>query len=512
MLQARILGGRLAVASALAMLGGLAAPEGSLALEQKLIAADGLANDEMSAAEVEGPLAVAGSPVADGGRGVVYVFSRSGDTWTASGRLTASDRAAGDQLGASVAIDGDTIVAGAPGDDGARGSVYTFSTAGPFLRTETAKLTASDRAADDALGQVAIDGDTIVAGATFDDVGVNAAQGAVYTFTRTGAAARTETAKLTASDGASGDDLGGSVAIDGATIVAGAAFDTAGGTAFGGSAYTFTRTGAAVRSETAKLTASAAGVGDFLGLSVAIEGDVIAAGVPGDDVGANSDQGSVLTFSATGAAARTETARLTVSDGAALDRLANGRIDIDGGTIVAGAGEDDVGANASQGSLYTFSASGAPARVETARLTPADGAAEDSFGSWVAISGTTIIGVSPSDDVGSNLNQGSASIFFDPVPAPPEVTDTMPPETSRIKGARRVVRGKRAKYRFSSSELGSTFECRVDEKAFKPCASPFKLRTKRLRPGRHKLLVRAVDPAGNADPTPARKRLKVVAG
>ncbi len=47
-----------------------------------------------------------------------------------------------------------------------------------------------------------IDGDTIVAGATGDDVGVNPVRGSVYTFARTGAAARTETAKVTVSDGA----------------------------------------------------------------------------------------------------------------------------------------------------------------------------------------------------------------------------------------------------------------------------------------------------------------------
>ena len=70
---------------------------------------------------------------------------------------------------------------------------------------------------------MAIDGDTIVAGANArrhscrdDD------RASVYTFARTGAATRTQTAKLTATDGAAGDNLGSSVAIDGDTIVAGA--------------------------------------------------------------------------------------------------------------------------------------------------------------------------------------------------------------------------------------------------------------------------------------------------
>ena len=65
-----------------------------------------------------------------------------------------------------------------------------------------------------------------------------------------------------------------------------------------GSAYTFARTGAAARTETAKLTASDGAAGDLLGESVAIDGDTIVAGAPGDDVGATSDQGSASVFAA----------------------------------------------------------------------------------------------------------------------------------------------------------------------------------------------------------------------
>ena len=127
-------------------------------------------------------------------------------------------------------------------------------------------------------------------------MGANVDQGSAYTFARTGAAARTETAKLTASDGAAGDLLGGSVAIDGDTIVAGTPGDAAGANLGQGSAYTFARTGAAARTETAKLTASEGAAGDILGSSVAIDGETILAGAPGDDVGATPDQGSASVF------------------------------------------------------------------------------------------------------------------------------------------------------------------------------------------------------------------------
>ena len=152
---------------------------------------------------VDGSTAAVAGPSAGGGRGAVYVFANSGGSWLPTAKLTASDGAAGDYLGGGhgLAIDGDTIVAGAYGDDGNKGSAYTFAVTGAPLRTETAKLTVSDGAPGDFFADsVAIDGDTIVAGAS----GHDNLQGAVYTFDSTGAPARTETAKLTVDRGAGG--------------------------------------------------------------------------------------------------------------------------------------------------------------------------------------------------------------------------------------------------------------------------------------------------------------------
>ena len=151
----------------------LAAP--AAGLEQRLIASDGAANHLMGiSSAVEGDTAVIGAPGADGSEGAVYVFTRVGDAWAQSAKLTALIGAAGDRLGGSVAIDGDTIVAGARDDDiagdGDRGSV-THCALRAAVRNETAKLTASDGDVDDRLGSsVAIDGDTIVGGAPGDAI------------------------------------------------------------------------------------------------------------------------------------------------------------------------------------------------------------------------------------------------------------------------------------------------------------------------------------------------------
>ena len=102
----------------------------------------------------------------------------------------------------------------------------------PFI--QTAKLTASDGAAGDQLGwSVAISGNTVVVGAFGATIGSNAEQGAAYVFVKAGATwtTMTETAKLTASDGAAGDRLGFSVGISGDTVVAGTDYATIGSNA-----------------------------------------------------------------------------------------------------------------------------------------------------------------------------------------------------------------------------------------------------------------------------------------
>ena len=82
--------------------------------------------------------------------------------------------------------------------------------------------------------------------------------------------------------------------------------------------------------------------------------------------------------------------------------------------------------------------------------------------------------------------------------------DTDPPAT---KAMRARVQGNRATLKFSSDEPGSTFRCRLDRKQMKPCSSP--KRYKRLSEGEHRFKVRATDPAGNPDPTPAKRRFVI---
>ena len=87
--------------------------------------------------------------------------------------------------------------------------------------------------------------------------------------------------------------------------------------------------------------------------------------------------------------------------------------------------------------------------------------------------------------------------------------DQTAPQTKIGKGPKKRIEKSSVKVRFRASEPGSTFQCKLDRKHFKRCSSPHKL--KRLDRGNHTFRVRAIDTAGNVDPTPAKLKFKVVA-
>jgi hypothetical protein len=344
---------------------------------------------------------------------------------TQTAKLTAFDGGAGENFGISVAIDGDTVVVSAYFDDieatADQGSAYVFvKPAGGWAdMTETAKLTATDGAAGDRFGRcVSISGDTVVAGAYYADVASNADQGAAYVFVKPagGWADMTETAKLTASDGAASDRFGISVGISGDAVVVGADIDDVGGITDQGSAYVFVKPagGWADMTQTGKLTAADGAAGDRFGVYVANSGDTVVAGSVLDDSGANTDQGSAYVFvkPESGWADMTQTAKLMASDGAASDYLGNS-VAVSGDRVVVGAYIDDIGSNANQGSAYVFEkpASGWADMTETAKLTASDGAAQNYFGNSSSISGDTVVVGAFLHDIGAADEAGSVYVF-----------------------------------------------------------------------------------------------------
>ena len=325
--------------------------------QAKLTAADGAAYDEFGCSvAISGDTAVVGAYQDDdkgSSSGSAYVYTRSGTVWTQQAKLTAADGASSDYLGGSVAISGDTAVVSAGGDDdkgSSSGSAYVYTRAGVSW-SQQAKLTASDGAASDGFGaSVAITGDTVVIGARLGN-GASVDSGSAYVYVRSGIT-WSQQAKLTASDGAAYDYFGNSVAIAGDAAIIGAYGDGDKG-AMSGSAYVYVRSGSTWNQQ-AKLTAADGAAYDYFGNSVAIAGDAAVIGAHGDDDKA-SGSGSAYVF-ADSSGAWVQQTKLSAFDGTTDDSFGYS-VALSGDNAVLGAFSDDDNGSWS-GSAWAMSAKG----------------------------------------------------------------------------------------------------------------------------------------------------------
>lgn len=383
-------------------------------VEQKVVADDGTANQGFGrAALIVGDTAFVSAPKSQ--IGAVYVYTRSGGTWTQTQELTPpADAPLGGDFGTAVAFDDTTAIIGAPfttlTDDGNRhqGAAYVF-TKTDGVWTESQELTADDFAAENQFGNaVALVGDTILIGAYNAGIGGNAYQGAAYIFTRSGGT-WTQAQKLTASDGAGGDDFASALAMSGTTAIIGSPY-AGGANPQQGAAYVFTSTGG-VWSESQKLIADDGASFDDFGAALALEGDNVVIGSQYAG-GANPYQGAAYVFTASGGT-WTQAAKLTASDGMSSDAFGEA-IALDGSTVAVGAPFATIGDTLTQGAAYVFSGAGA-AWSETGKLVADDGTELDGFGYVVATAGTTVLVGSPLASVDGNANQGAA-YFYEQAP------------------------------------------------------------------------------------------------
>jgi len=168
---------------------------------------------------ISGDTAIVGANREDSYTGSAYIFEKPGAVWEdmpETATLTASDKATNDQFGNSVSISGDTAIVGAFHDDSSTGSAYIFVRDGTSW-SQQAKLTASDKAANDEFGRsVSINGDYAIVGAPYDDN-----LGSTYSFLR-GDSSWIQKEKVTATNPGAGDEFGNSVSISGDYAIVGA--------------------------------------------------------------------------------------------------------------------------------------------------------------------------------------------------------------------------------------------------------------------------------------------------
>jgi hypothetical protein len=278
----------------------------------------------------------------------VYVFTRSGGTWTERTTLTAADNPYGGYFGyqGAVAIDGNTVVVGAELDDDQgqwSGSAYVFTGSGATW-TLQAKLHASDGSDYMQFGaSVDIQENTVIVGAT-GHWSSPYKKGAAYVFLR-GGTTWTERAKLVGSDTASTDGFGNAVAVHGDTAVVGAFLHDGSGSGSGG-AYVFQRS-AASWAQAQKLVPSAWHSQDWFGRSVAMDGAHIVVGAPG-----YAHVGKAYIFEKR-YDAWTERSRVAAGDGTTNDQFGYAAA-IDGDTAVIGAYYNDNVLGTDAGAAYVL--------------------------------------------------------------------------------------------------------------------------------------------------------------
>ncbi len=280
-------------------------------------------------------------------------------------RIQSTGGSANELFGSAVGVSGSTVIVGAFNADG-KGAAYIFVNNGTGW-TQQQKLTASDGASNDNFGtSVAISGDTAIVGATLDEV----ATGSAYVFVRNGTT-WSQQQKLTASDGGQGSFYGSSVAIEENTAVVGAYNGPSSDGEPSGAAYVYVRNGASW-SQQQKLTASDANEGRF-GNSVDISGNTVVVSSELSDVGGNESQGAAYIYVRNGTV-WTQQQKITAADGVDSGRFGNS-VAISGDTVIAG--------NSTRNSAYIFLRTGTNWSQQQ-KLLPAGGS---SFGDKVAISG-----------------------------------------------------------------------------------------------------------------------------
>ena len=278
-------------------------------------------------------------------QGSVGVFTRTGASWSQQTRLTAQIAPVGEEyFGFSVAISGNTAVIGASGYNNTIGGAFVFIRSGQFWQFQQILVDGQGEMFDYFGASVAISGDTIVIGAYGDDVGsVN--QGSVSVFVRSGNAWQLQQ-KLNANDTATGGVVGYSVALDGDTLVAGnQTYNSS------QSAYVFTRTDGSW-SQRKKLTPSNPGSFFYYGQSVAVSGNTIIVGSPGETVNGLTNKGTAYVYTGSGAN-WTLQARLFNPLGGAGGSFGSD-VTISGDTLVIGAPSESVGSLVNAGAAYVF--------------------------------------------------------------------------------------------------------------------------------------------------------------
>jgi hypothetical protein len=403
--------------------------------QQILTASDGAANDNFGysvALNSTGDTALIGANTIQGS---VYVFTRTGATWSQQQVLTDTTGASGDEFGFSVALNstGDTALIGNPykkvSSNTNQGTAYVFTRSGTVWSQQQVLSDTTTGASSDQFGwSVALSsaGDTALIGAYGKKINSNSSQGAAYVLTRTGATWSQQQILSDTITGASSDNFGFSVTLNGTgdTALIGAYYKKVGTHVGQGAAYVFTRSGT-VWSQQQVLTDTTGAFFENFGTSVALNstGDTALLGTPSKQVGNNTNQGVVFAFIRTGSSWSQQQVLSDTTTGASSDEFGYSvALNSTGDTALIGAFGKKVNSNTNQGAAYVFTRSGTVWSQQQIISDTIAGATNDDFGLSADLSsaGDTVL----TGALGQNSHQGAAYVYTTTIacPAPQVVT------------------------------------------------------------------------------------------
>lgn len=315
--------------------------------------------------------------------GIAHIYQRDNTTWSYAAAFDPAESKGADHTGLSVGISGSYAIAGAPGaavNGSNAGAAYILERDADGWKTPV-RLLPADGAADDLFGtSVAISGSYAIIGAP-GDADKGGYSGSAYIFERNATSGVWEQkAKLLAADGAAGSTFGTAVAISGSDAVVGANNHAMYGMARSGAAYIFKRAADGRWSQTDRLVALDGATGDEFGTAVTLSGDLIAVGSPND----GSRKGSVHLYLRGGDGKWSQIQKISANDGAAGDEL-GGAVSLSGNDLLAGASLADLNGKVDAGKAYSFVAGGftvqenAPVNTVVGQLTVLDADEGDTY-------------------------------------------------------------------------------------------------------------------------------------
>ena len=384
---------------------------------EKLVGTGGVGEREFGvsvALSTDGNTALIGAPEDDSDVGAAWVFTRSGSTWTQQGAKLVGTGEVGDgRFGSSVALsaDGNTALVGGPRDDTLKGAAWAFTRSGSTWNQQGPKLTgAAETGAGEFGASVALsaDGNTALIGAPEDD----AAIGGTWVLTRSSGVWSQQGSKLTA-DEEDNSEFGVLVALsaNGNTALVGGWNDDS----RKGAAWVFTRSGGVWSQQGPKLTAGAeseSGAGFGTSVALSADGNTALVGAPGDD----NRKGAAWVFTRSGSTWTKQGGKLTAGDDAVGNPWFGYTVALsgDGNTALIGGWLDD----GWKGAVWVFERSGSTWAQQGSKLTANDEDGEGMFGTNVTLSAdgnTALIGGWNDDsEFGGHLDysgKGAAWVF-----------------------------------------------------------------------------------------------------